>query len=97
MKLMISQPMVGRTERDILQERDVLRRFFEKDGHTVLDTYIQQAPPRDSNAGLWYLGRVLELMAECDGVVFAPGWKDARGCVIEHHAAARYGLHIVEM
>ena len=34
-------------------------------------------------------------MAEADAVIFAPDWKQAAGCRVEHLAAAEYGLKII--
>lgn len=28
-------------------------------------------------------------------VIFAPGWRDARGCRVEHLAASEYGISII--
>ena len=32
---------------------------------------------------------------DADVIYFADGWEDARGCVIEHECAIRYGLNII--
>ena len=41
-------------------------------------------------------GRSVEQMAEADAVIFAPSWKDARGCRCERIIAAEYGLRILD-
>ena len=48
------------------------------------------------NTALWCLGRSLELLATADVAYFASGWKNARGCKIEHICAEQYGINIVE-
>ena len=35
-------------------------------------------------------------MADADAVIFAPGWRDARGCRVERLAAAEYGVPIID-
>lgn len=35
------------------------------------------------------------VLADADVIYFADGWEDARGCVIEHECAIRYGLNII--
>jgi len=34
-------------------------------------------------------------MADADAVIFAPGWRDARGCRVEHVVASEYDLKII--
>lgn len=36
------------------------------------------------------------LLATADVAYFASGWKNARGCKIEHICAEQYGIKIVE-
>ena len=96
MTLMISQPMKGKTTEQIKAERAELVAALEAQGHTVIDTVIASEPPKDGAVSLWYLAKSLELMSQCDGVVFMPGWEDARGCRIEHDAAVQYGLFVQE-
>jgi hypothetical protein len=46
---------------------------------------------RDSY-GLFCLGNGLaNVMAHCNYIVFAPGWNDSRGCIVEMIAATMYG------
>lgn len=35
------------------------------------------------------------LMADADAVIFAPDWRDARGCRVEHFAASQYAIPIL--
>lgn len=93
MKFMISQPMAGKTIEQIRAEREGDVRLLEARGHTVLDSvFAEPAPESIDNVALWYLARSLEVMAECDGVLFMPGWDEARGCRIEYEVADAYGL-----
>ena len=41
-----------------------------------------------------YLAKSIEFIANVDGVVFMPGWENARGCRIEHQVAEEYGKFI---
>ena len=38
------------------------------------------------------LGLAVELMRQCDMVLFAPGWRRSRGCRYEHMVARKEGL-----
>lgn len=46
------------------------------------------------NSPLFFLAKSLEAMSKCDTVYFCKGWKQARGCKIEHATAKAYGLEI---
>lgn len=92
-KLFISQPMKGKTDEEILKEREVAiekaKNVLEEEVE-VIDSFFQSAPV-DAKP-LWFLGKSLELLADADIAYFAKGWEDARGCVIEHECAVRYGI-----
>ena len=59
----------------------------------VIDSFFQNAPV-DAKP-LWFLGKSLELLSNADVAYFAPGWKDARGCIIEHDCAIAYGIQSI--
>ena len=96
-KLFISQPMKGKTDEEILAERDKAIQRAKKTLHEeveVIDSFFKDAPA--CNRPLWFLGESLKLLATADVAYFAPGWKNARGCKIEHICAEQYGINIVE-
>lgn len=90
MKVMISQPMKGRTEQEIIEERNKITEELTNQGHQVVDTMFTEEAPEDCNAGLYYLAKSIEAMSKVDAVVFAPGWEKAGGCIIEHMCANQY-------
>lgn len=94
MKFMISQPMAGKTQKEIYDERATLVQSLGEMGHTVADTVITAVPPADNNAAIWCLAHSILWMSACDGVYFMPGWEKARGCRVEHAIAAAYGRKI---
>ena len=59
----------------------------------VIDSFFQSAPV--GAKPLWFLGKSLELLADADVAYFAPGWNDARGCIIEHDCAIAYGIESI--
>lgn len=97
-KLFISQPMNGKSDKEILDERKrLIAEAEERSGEKfeVLETFFRGAPA--DATPLWYLGESLRLLGTADVAVFAPGWQDYRGCRIEHDAAVAYGIPIVEV
>ena len=94
MKIFISQPMRGKTDEQIRRERDEvilkLNRRYNGDIE-ILDTIFNL----DGNTHpLVYLGKSIEVLAQADLAYFMKGWHEARGCVVEHLCAARYGIEI---
>lgn len=97
-KLFISQPMRGKSDEDILAERNKAIKTAEKligESVEVIDSFFESAPV-DAKP-LWYLGESLKLLAEADVAYFAEGWQDARGCKIEHTCAVEYGIDRIEV
>lgn len=90
MKIMISQPMKGKTEEQIRVEREELVEELESKGYEVVDTIFTDEPPENADIGMWYLALSIEAMSEVDGVVFMNGWENARGCVAEEYIARKY-------
>ena len=96
-KLFISQPMNGKSDEQILKEREeAVREAKIVCGEEVelIDSFFQSAPA-DARP-LWFLGKSLELLSTADVAYFAPGWKDARGCKIEYLCAVEYGIDRIE-
>lgn len=92
-KLFISQPMKGKSDEEILREREKAvsdAQSFFKEPVEVIDSFFQGAPA--GAKPLWFLGKSLELLSDADIAYFAKGWRDARGCRLEHDAAKAYGI-----
>ena len=52
--------------------------------------------PVKENAGrLYYLGQAISEMDKCDTVAFAPGYLEAKGCMIERTVAELYELEVI--
>lgn len=96
-KIFISQPMRDKTDEEIKAERaEIVKRVTERFGEVeVIDSFIEENAPDNANAGLWYLGKSLELLSTVDCAYFAEGWQNYRGCKIEHECAVRHGIDIV--
>jgi len=99
MNLFISQPMNGKSDKEIQEMREraiaeVKDIFGEDIEIIVIDSFIKDAPT-EANA-LWYLGSSILLMSKADVVYFANGWREAPGCVIENDIANVYGLCCVQ-
>ena len=95
-KLFISQPMKGKTNVEIKKEREEAIRCAKEmmsDEVEVIDSFFENAPVEAKP--LWYLGESLKLLSTADVAYFATGWKNARGCKIEHTCAQQYGINTI--
>ena len=91
MKIMISQPMNGKSEEQIRNERENIIKQIEENGDEYVDTVIAEEPPQNSNIAMWYLAKSIEIMSKVDSVYFMKGWENARGCIIENKVCQDYG------
>lgn len=102
-KAMLSQPMGGKTQEEIVETRERAIRALQDRGYKVINTLftdgwyskeymeargVVQIP-------LCFLAKSLENMSLCHAAYFCRGWEQARGCRIEHEAAKSYGLEII--
>lgn len=90
-KLFISQPMKGKTDEEILREREIARQEAEaalKEEVEIIDSFFAG----NTMTPLECLGESLKLLSKADIVYFAAGWEQARGCKIEWTCAEAYGV-----
>lgn len=93
MKIFISQPMRGKTDAEILAERERAIKAAKTKwgaGVEVLESFFQDAPV--GAKPLWFLGESLKVMADADAVILCPNWRLTSGCIVEAAAANRYNI-----
>ena len=103
-KAMLSQPMAGRTEQEIVAARNRAIAELERRGYEVVNTLFTDewySAEKMTERGvvqipLCFLAKSLENMSLCHAAFFCLGWQNARGCRIEHDAAVAYGLEVIE-
>lgn len=103
MKAMLSQPMNGKTEKEIKDTREKAIIALKAKGYEVVNTLFTDEWYKTENMKvrgvvqipLCFLAKSLENMSLCHAVYFCKGWEKARGCIIEHDAAKAYGLDII--
>ena len=94
-KLFVSVPMKGRTEEEIRKTIDKMKKIaeiFEGEELELIESYIEDNPPKDKNQAIWFLGKSLEKLATADVFIgISDGW-DWNGCYVEQEVAHRYGI-----
>ncbi len=102
-KAMLSQPMAGKSEAEIIATRDKAIQALKERGYEVVNTLFTDEWYSDKameergvvNIPLCFLAKSLENMSKCHAAYFCRGWRQARGCRVEHLAAVLYGLEII--
>lgn len=102
-KAMLSQPMAGKTQEEIIATREKAVAALKSRGFEVINTLFTDewySKEKMEERGvvqipLCFLAKSLENMSLCHAAYFCKGWEQARGCKIEHDAAVAYGLDII--
>lgn len=100
---MISQPMAGLSDEQIIEVKKKATTALQSKGYRVLNTFFgdewhkQEAMERRgiTNIPLHFLAESLDCMSYCHAVYFCKGWDKTRGCIAEHDIAKAYGLEII--
>lgn len=103
MKAMLSQPMAGKSDDEIIATREKAIKVLEAKGYAVVNTLFTDEWYSSKNMKergvvqipLCFLAKSLENMSLCHAAYFCKGWEQARGCRLEHEAAVAYGLTVI--
>lgn len=102
----VSVPMAGKDDALIERAIQIAKRgYFQITNKNIKDAvfvnnhrgYEQIQIPDGSNASVVYLGEAIRKLGMCDAAIFGKGWRDARGCSIEHDVCEKYGIDIYEI
>lgn len=97
-KLFISVPMKGRTKENIKKSIEKMHKVAEiafDQPLEVINSYIEENAPEQTNAPIWYLGKSIELLSQADYFIgvnsgcYNYSW---HGCRIETIIAEEYGI-----
>ena len=94
-KLFVSVPMKGRTQEEIkasIEKMKNIAEVYEGEELELIDSCIEDKPPKDLKESVWYLGESLKKLSQADvfiGITDACEWN---GCYIENEVALRYGI-----
>lgn len=102
-KAMLSQPMAGKTQEEIVATREKAVAALTANGYQVVNTLFTDewySKEKMEERGvvqipLCFLAKSLENMSLCHAAYFCKGWENARGCRIEYEVAKAYGLTIL--
>lgn len=103
MKAMLSQPMAGKTQEEIVATRERAVAALKERGYEIVNTLFTDEWYSEKNMEergvvnrpLCFLAKSIENMSLCHVAYFCKGWEQTRGCRIEHDTAVAYGLTII--
>lgn len=98
MLVYISQPMSDKSEQEIIAIREKIFGDYQAEhpDAMLLGSYMNEVElnrmPVYKNQPVALLGEAMQVMADADVVLFAPGWEKHRGCRIEDRVATYYDI-----
>lgn len=100
-KVFISLRMKGRDRAAIDADIENAKQAVKKQlGNNVefINTMVEDKPPYETNnQAIWYLGKSIQLLSQCDVLATPEGDSIVyNGVFIEREVAKRYGLTIIE-
>lgn len=96
-KLFVSVPMKGRTEEEIkasIRRMKKIAEIYEGEELELIDSYIEDNPPKDSKEAVWYLGESLKKLAQADVFIGIYEHYDWGRCHVEFITAQEYGIKL---
>ena len=100
MKVFISQPMKGRTAKEILEERDAVIEYLKQryGNISIIDSFLDiSEPPEVKTIPVFYLGKSIQLLSDADLCVVVGHVSDNNGCQIEMEVCKRYGIELIQI
>lgn len=102
-KIFCSLPMSGKERSQIMENVLKTAEIYmkghpdEEPGATLFVNNFaneqNEVPPKKVKyPAVWYLGKALELLSECDEAVFSEDSTDSRGCKMEDYICEVYGI-----
>lgn len=89
MKLYISLPITGRVLNDVKLYAKVIKERWTLKGFDVITPFDVVASEQDYAV---CMGKDIEALLKCDGIVMCSDWFCSKGCRLEYTAAEIYGL-----
>lgn len=98
MRVYISQPMCGKTKKEIEAKLVPICTVLERAGYAVTMGYMDGGAPDDANKALWSLGKSISILSECDALLYIGEWNGVsdvpQGCKVEMDCADYYGIPV---
>lgn len=71
--------------------------YLKGKGYEVFNPFDVPEPPQEYNSDqkyAYYMGRDIEQLLLCDAIYMCKGWRDSKGCCIEHEIAVQRCMNV---
>lgn len=92
LKMYLSFPITGRNLKDVKVYAKRVKQKWIDMGFDVV-TPFEVAPVEDMSYA-YYMGRDVEALLGCDGIIMCDGWFLSKGCRLEYNVAEIYGKKV---
>jgi hypothetical protein len=92
MKMYLSLPISGRDLNQVKDYADLVKRAWVAKGYDVVTPF--EIVPEDGMPYEYCMGKDIEELMKCDGIILCDDWFSSKGCRVECHVAQVYGLKI---
>lgn len=99
-KVFISVPMKDRTKENIEKSIEKIKEYGKlviDDEVEFINTIVEEKPPyKNNNQAVWYLGKSIEILSQCDAILVPEDTWNFNGCDIEKSICYKYGIEVIE-
>ena len=93
LKFYLSFPITGRELKDVKVYAKRLKMAWEKKGYEVVTPF--EVVPEDDASYEYCMGKDVEAVLKCDGIIMCKDWFYSKGCRLEYNVAEIYGLKVM--
>ena len=92
LKMYLSFPITGRNIKDVKVYAKRIKKTWEDKGYEVITPF--EVVPEDEKPYSYCMGKDIEAVLECDGIIMCDDWFMSKGCRTENYVAQVYGKMI---
>ena len=92
LKMYLSFPITGRNIKDVKVYAKRIKKTWEDKGYEVITPF--EVVPEDEKPYSYCMGKDIEAVLECDGIIMCEDWFRSTGCRTENYVAQVYGKMI---
>lgn len=74
-----------------------LAEIYEGEELELIDSYIEDEPPKNNNEPVWYLGESLKKLSQADVFIGICEYRNWNGCYVERTVANKYKIPVYEV
>ena len=90
-KLYLSLPITGRNLEDVKKYAEKVKASWVNSGYDVVTPF---EICKEENTYAYYMGKDIETLLGCDGIIMCHDWFSSKGCRLENFAANVYKLMV---